>query len=168
MRIRFFLFAMMISSCFSVLRAQHLPIYYGNSEISGFGSFNSGRTEANFRYGRYIADTTQMGFYVDYQDSSFYTRTALGALFIRSFDTPTYFIPYVGAGIGYGALERGTLIDNSGIELQVFIGIRYFISSDVSLNTEFHAGVSSDDTYLDNRKAESLDMGFRIGLSYSW
>ena len=168
MRLRPVLFAMMMATCFTVINAQHLPIYYGNSEISTMGYFNQGRIEVNFRFGHYIADTTQMGFYVDFQDSSFYTRTALGALFIKSFDTPTYIIPYVGAGLGYGNLERGPVSDKSGVELHFLLGFRYFLSEEVSLNSEFHAGVSSDDTFLDNSKAESLDLGFRIGLSYSW
>lgn len=167
MNVRLNLCLLLTIASFSIANAQHLPIYSGNSEISTAGLFDAGRTEFSFRYGRYIDHLVQMGFYVNFEDSSFYTRTALGALFTRSFDTPTYLIPYVGAGLGYGQIERGGE-DNTGIELTFLLGLRYFISNNVSLNGEFHAGVSSDDTFLDNAEVDSVGMGFRFGLSYSW
>lgn len=167
MKLRFILFSLIFVSAASVLKAQHLPIYHRNSEISGLGYFNQGRAELNLRYGHYIDDFVQMGFYVDFQDSSFYTRTGLGALFIRSFDTPTYVIPYVGAGLGYGNLDRGSA-GKSGVELSVLVGLRYFIANNVSLNSELHAAISTDDSFVDNSKAESMNMGIRFGLAYSW
>jgi len=167
MKTRFTLFLLAFASLLVTARAQHLPIYFGHSEISGSGTFHGGRSEVSFRYGRYIENLVQMGFYVDFLDSSFYTRTAMGALFLRSFDTPTYLIPYVGAGLGYGQFERGE-IDASGVELSFLVGLRYFMTNNVSLNGEFFVGVSSDDTFLDNSQSDSLEMGFRFGLGYSW
>lgn len=156
-----------VVSVFSRVHAQHLPIYFGNSEISGSASFNSGRYDLNFRFAQYIQDLTQAGMYFEFQDNSFYTRTAIGAVFTRSFDTPTYFIPYVGATLGFGSLERGGE-DNSGIELAFLVGVRYFLTNNMSLNSELHIGVSSDDTFLDGSGADSLGTGVRFGLSYSW
>ncbi|MCC5844219.1 MAG: hypothetical protein JJU05_08215 [Verrucomicrobia bacterium] len=167
MNTRFTILLLALASFFVTARAQHLPIYYGHSEISGAGNFHGGRSEFSFRYGRYIENLVQMGFYADYLDSSFYSRTAMGALFIRSFDTPSYLIPYVGAGLGYGQFERGD-IDASGIELSFLLGLRYFMTNNVSLNGEFHVGVSSDDTFLDGSDLDSIGMGFRFGLGYSW
>jgi hypothetical protein len=167
MKTRITILLLAFASLWGMARAQHLPIYYGHSEISGAGTFHGGRSEVAFRYGRYIENLVQMGFYAEFLDSSFYTRTAIGALFLRSFDTPTYLIPYVGAGIGYGHFERGE-IDASGVELSLLVGLRYFMTNNVSLNGEFHIGVSSDDTFLDNAQSDSLGMGFRFGLGYSW
>lgn len=150
------------------LHAQHLPIYAGNSEVSGLGAFNQGRAEISFRYGHYFADTVQLGFYAEFEDSSFYTRTALGALFIKSFDTPTYLIPYLGAGLGYGNLDRSGADAESGVELAVMLGLRYFLSNNVSINTEFHVGVGSSDSLLEDGDPESMSTGIRIGLAYAW
>lgn len=167
MKNRFMLYLFLAASLFTVARAQHLPIYYGNTEISTAGTFHGGRVEVAFRYARYIDNLVQVGFYTDYLDSSFYTRLAVGGIVLRSFDTPTYFIPYVGAGLGYGQFERGA-IDTNGVELFALLGLRYFLNDQVSLNGEYFVGVSSDDTFLDNSTADSFGMGFRFGLAYSW
>jgi hypothetical protein len=150
-----------------IASAQYLPIYDGNNELLLLGGWNQSSTDVNIRYGRYIADTFQMGFYGEFADSSFYTRTGFGAVFIKSFDTPVYLIPYLGTTLGYGQLKRGPA-DESGIELQLLVGFRYFLSDSVSLNTEFNIGVSSADSFLDNSTPESMDMGVRVGFGYSW
>jgi opacity protein-like surface antigen len=167
MKLRFFFLLFSFAAFGSLLRAQHLPIYAGHSEMSTSGFYNQGRLSLNVRFGHYVENLIQVGVYADFHDSSFYTRFGAGGFILRNFDTPSYLIPYVGASLGYGQIERLSE-DNNGVELQFLAGIRYFISDNVSINTEFHAGVSSDDTFLDDNEVDSIDLGVRFGLSFSW
>lgn len=157
-----------LSMLVSTLSAQVLKLNRGDMEIAFHGQFDPGVTAINLRFGTFAADYLQIGTNVDYQDSNFAERMAFNLYVIRLLETRRYILPYVGASLGYGSLDITGGRSESGAELQVLTGIKYYLADNVSLNTELHFGASSGRTYLGDRKITSNEVGLRIGLAYLW
>lgn len=164
------------SSCLFVLlslapvfaSAQVLKLNKGDFEVAGSGVINRSTVGFALRGGAFVVDYLQVGVFADWEDNNYTTRSALGVYFIHLFETRTYLLPYAGASLGFGSLDFDFGDSESGVELQFLAGLKYYIADNVSLNTELNVGVSSSDTFMGDRKAESTDIGIRIGISYLW
>jgi opacity protein-like surface antigen len=148
--------------------AQFVMLNQGDLEASGSAGFNSTETTLQTRLGYFVYDYVQVGVQFSWADNDFATRTHFAVYSYQMFETDTYFLPYVGGGLGYGALDTDAGGSESGIELMFLAGVKYYISDNVSLNAEFAAAASSADTYLDDDGATSTEVGIRVGLSYLW
>jgi opacity protein-like surface antigen len=161
----------LFSLCFMLpllASAQRLKVNAGDYEVSGSGVFNSAQLGADVRLGTFIDNYLQAGGQFGWHDSDFATRTKFGAYGLYLYETRTYLLPFVGAGLGFGSLDLDGGSSKSGIELDFFFGLKYFLADNVSLNTEVNLGLSTDKTYLRDDKAESSDVSIRVGISYLW
>lgn len=150
------------------VQAQNLKIFQGDYEINGSAQLSQAALGGEFSLGTFIQDYLQVGGDAAFFDSDFYTRYSIGAYVSLLFDTGTYWLPYVGSGLKLAALEPVFLEKETGIELEIFGGVKYFLADNVSLNTEIRLGVSSADTYLENDEYANTDYRVNIGLSYYW
>lgn len=105
---------------------------------------------------------------VGYTDTEFTSQTEIGLYLIRYFETNTYTIPYLGIGLGYGALssDANDEVDFSGATFAIITGIRYYISDNVAINTELRGVYGSDEIFIDG--TESTDSDFRIGIGFTY
>ncbi|WFB36004.1 hypothetical protein P3T73_17770 [Kiritimatiellota bacterium B12222] len=150
------------------LSAQDLNIFKGNFEVTGQGYLNQGSFGGDVRFGSFIADYVQIGVDLSYEDNDVFNRFSLGAYVNRLFETNTYLIPYVGVGLAMGSLDPEFVEGNSGVDIALFMGVKYFISENVSLNTELDFAYSTSETFVKDGEATDSDYGLTIGLSYYW
>jgi opacity protein-like surface antigen len=148
--------------------AQRLKIAQGDFEVAGSAVFDSSQIGAKMRFGTFAANYFQLGGEFEWLDTDYATRTGIGMYFIRLYETNAYLLPYFGVGLGLGTLEYDDSSDESGMELSFLLGLKYFLSDNVSLNTEFSFGMSSADTYMGSDEPDSTQASVRIGLSYFW
>lgn len=148
--------------------AQILKLNQGDMEASGSGSFNSQEVGISSRVGYFVRDYVQVGVDIDWASSDFADRVSLGLYGLYLYETQSYWLPYYGAGLGYGSVDIDGLSSESGLELTLFAGLKYYLTDNVSLNTELYVGASTGDTYLSDDELESTDVGLTIGLSYFW
>jgi opacity protein-like surface antigen len=140
----------------------------GDLEASGSAWFNQAELGFETRLGLFVQDYVQAGGTVEWVDSDFATRTRLGIYSYRIFETRGYWLPYVGAGLGYGSVDFDGGSSESGLELSLLSGIKYYIADNVCLNTEMVFGVSTADTYIGDNELDSTQIGLTVGLSYLW
>ncbi len=148
--------------------AQRLNVYKGDYEVAGSGSFDLAQLGMDLRFGAFIRNYLQIGGNVEWLDTDSLTRSYFGGYALHLYETRTYLLPYIGAGLGLGSLEADSGFSESGLELSFFFGMKYFLTDNVAVNTEVRLGLSSADTYLSDDRAESNDIAVRIGLSYLW
>jgi len=138
----------------------------GDMEVSGSAGFTDYEIATQARLGIFIQDYTQVGVKLDWSDTDFATRTRLAFFGYYLFETREYWLPYVGSSLGYANVDADVGGSESGMELTLFTGIKYYLADNVSLNTEVGFGFSSGDTYLTNDGSESSEISLRIGFSY--
>lgn len=157
---------------FSVLpvlaHSQVLKLNQGDFEVAGSAVIDRAEIGFNARVGTFIMDYIQVGGNVQWIDSNFATRTGLNLYGIRLYETGTYFLPYAGASLGFGSLDFDFGGSNNGLELHAIGGVKYYLADNVSLNTELSLGVSTDDTFLGDKKTESTEVALRVGISFFW
>lgn len=150
------------------VQAQDLQIKQGDHEFNGSANFNQAAFGGNFRMGIFFTDGLQLGGEVNYFDSDFYIRYSAGAFVSMHFDNGSYWIPYIGSGLHLAALEPVFLEKETGVEFEIFGGVKYFLADNVSVNTELRLGYSSANTYLEDNEYTDTDYRLNIGLSYYW
>lgn len=149
--------------------AQVLKLNQGHMEASGSGWFNSREMGFSSRVGYFVQDYLQVGVQADWASSDFIDRVSLGVYGFYLYETSSYLLPYYGGGLGYGSVDIDGLAESeSGVELTLFAGLKYYLADNVTLNTELYVGASTGDTYISDDDLESTDIGLTIGLSYLW
>lgn len=146
--------------------SQRLKLNKGDMEVTGSAGFTDAEFSTQARLGVFVQDLTSLGVMLDWSDNDFATRTRFSFYGYQMFETRDYWLPYVGAGIGYASIDADAGGSESGMELTLFSGIKYYLADNVSLNIEFAFGLSSGDTYLTDDGTESTEISLRIGLSY--
>lgn len=152
------------------LPAQRLKLNKGDFEVSGSALFNSGELGGEIRFGAFPADYIQGGIELEYHETDLASRTGISFYGIYLFETRMYLIPYAGGKLGFGSLDvevEGGESD-SGAELSLLVGLKYYFADNVSLNTELTFGVGTGDTFLSDDEVNSTDVGLRVGLAYTW
>lgn len=150
------------------LHAQQLKINKGDFEVSGSGQLNQSQLGGDIRFGSYVMDYLQVGADLTYLDTDLFTHFSLGAYVIYLFETQTYFLPYVGSKLALSSLEPATGSGDSGMDLSLLGGVKYFFADNVSLNTEVYVGYASAKTFIKDNKASDTDLGLTLGISYCW
>jgi len=163
---RTILIPLILTSFLSTLSAQVLKLNRGDIELAGFGQFDAGNKTLELRLGTFAEDYRQIGTNIVYQDSNFAERISFSLYVLQLFETRTYFLPYVGAALGFGTLDISGGSDKSGAEFYLIGGLKYYMSDNVSLNSELHYGFGSSETFLGDRKLESSEISLRIGIGY--
>jgi opacity protein-like surface antigen len=167
MRSRFTLFfsVLFISS---IAFSQQIRINKGDFDATGSAELSQAELGLDLRWGAFIADYRQLGIQVGYADTDLLTQMGLGAYYLQFFETNTYALPYVGGGLGFNSLSPDFGSDTSGLAVSLILGVRYYFSSSVALNTEFRVAWSSDDTFIDDTEATDSDFRLGVGLTYLW
>jgi hypothetical protein len=150
------------------IQAQELKILQGNNEFSGSAAVNQGAFGGELKMGTFLLDHLLLGGKADYYDSDYYVRYSAGVYMNYLFETGSYWIPYVGAGLDLGALEPVFLEKETGVEFELYFGLKYFLAPNVSLNTELKLGYSSANTYLESNEYTDTEYHLGVGLSYYW
>lgn len=148
--------------------AQNLKLNRGDFEASGSAWLDQAELGFSTRFGMFVHDYLQAGVDVTWADSDFATRTRLGIYSFRIVETRSYWLPYFGGGLGYGSVDIDGLDSESGVELTLFGGVKYYLADNVSLNSELAFGLSTGDTYISDDDLESTRIGLTVGISYLW
>jgi opacity protein-like surface antigen len=151
-----------------VLPAQNLKLNQGNGEATFSAKYDQAEMGLETRLGVFVQDYLQAGGYLAWADSDFATRTRFGIYSYRLLETRGYWLPYFGAGLGYGSVDLDRASSESGIELTLLTGIKYYLADNVALNTELAFGVSTGDTYISDDDLESTQIALTLGISYLW
>ena len=162
------LLLMLVSVLPVLAHSQVVKLNEGDYEVSGSAILNRSEVGFNARIGTFVMDYIQVGVNAQWIDTNFATRTGLNIYGIRLFETGTYFLPYAGGSLGFGSLDFDFGSSGSGLELQAIGGVKYYLTDNVSLNTELTLGVSTDDTFLGDKETESTEIAIRVGISYLW
>lgn len=153
---------------FCTIHAQDLKLQKGDFEVAGSASLNQAQLDGNLRFGAFVMDYVQWGIDLGYQDNDLLNRFSLGTYVYWMYETQTYVLPYVGAGISLSSLDVDGGESDSGVDFSLFFGFKYYVAYNVSLNTEFKVAYGSASTFIDDNKSSSSDYGIRVGLSYYW
>ena len=153
--------------------AQKLPVTKGSFETAIAGHVDpdgpAGTEVAlDLRFGAFVKNYNQLGIDFGWERYGDISRGGLGVFGHHLFETKTYLLPYVGFEVGYGSAEPKNGSKDSGFELGLASGLKYFLSDHVSLNTELSASVSSGDTFLGEDGTENADVKLTFGLSFLW
>lgn len=151
-----------------VLPAQQLKIHKGDFEVATSAMLSRAELSGNIRLGAFVQDYVQIGLALGYQDTDFYSRGSFGAFALSLVETRTYFLPYYGGGLYYSTLDSPMGDSFSGLDFRIFGGVKYYVTDNVSLNTELGVGYSTDDTYIEGSKTTQSDISLRVGISYFW
>lgn len=163
---RLFLF---ISMFFALsLPAQQLKVYKGDFEIATAVMMSRAELAGQVRFGAFVMDYLQIGLELGYQDTDFFSQGSFGVYGLTLVETRTYLLPYYGGGLYFSTLDPPVGDSFSGLDFRIFGGVKYFISDNVSLNTEVTLGYSTDDTYIKSTETTSSDISLRVGISYLW
>lgn len=114
---RFFL-PLALLAMLGFAHAQNLKLEKGDIEVAGSARWDRSTVGFDVRLGTFVDHYIQAGVYGDWMDNNYATRTGLGIYFIHLYETRTYFLPYLGASIGFGSLDFNFGDSNSGAELQ--------------------------------------------------
>lgn len=167
MRTRFTLFALCLFVT-AVASAQQIKVNKGHFDATGSAVLSPGVIGLDARFGAFVRDYRQVGFELGYNDTDPLSQTSIGAYYLHFIETNTYTLPYVGGGLGYNGLDADSGSDASGYALSLILGIRYYLTSSVALNTEFRAAWSSDETFIDGDEPSDTDFRLGVGLTYLW
>ena len=167
---RLILFCSLCLFCSTAAFAQQIKLNQGDQDITFSAAFNSGELGADLRWGRFFQDYFQYGVEIGYADDDFVSQTGIGLYLLRYFETNTYTIPYLGVGLGYGALssDANDEVDFSGGAFALIFGIRYYIADNVAINTELRGAAGTDDIFIDGSEGADSDFSLNIGFTYLW
>ncbi len=152
----------------TTLPAQQVMLNKGTFEVGGSAQLDSDVLAASARFGAFVKDYLQVGIKLDLADSARATRVGLSAYGIHLFETNTYVLPYVGGSLGFATLDSGVGSSETGAEIALLGGLKYYMADNASLNTELSIGFGSGDTFLDDRRGDSSKVLLTIGLGFHW
>ena len=96
----------------------------------------------------------------------------LGAFAEYNFVLEAPVIPYIGAALSYGTTEveiaNQAKMDESAAIGSFNVGIKYFITDDVALDTDFVFRIASSEVFPEDDKISDTDIQWRIGLRFFW
>jgi opacity protein-like surface antigen len=130
------------------------PETYGGSE------FKVGLT-----YGYVLQDNIEVGGRMYYEDNDDLSMFSLGGFGEYSFELESDAMPYVGLELSFISSDTG-LENNGAVALAAYIGVRYFLTSDVAIGAQFRGTAATDDVFASDGGAESTDIAVIFGMSY--
>lgn len=151
-----------------ITQAQEIKVNKGDLDTTFSATVDRGELGGDLRFGAFVSDYLQLGLEGGIQDTDFITQYDMGLYLIRFFETRTYMLPYVGLGMGFASLEGSTGESESGAAFSLILGLRYYLTDNVALNTEFRSAWASGEAFIDGNSASDSSFGLGIGLSYLW
>ena len=153
----------------SAERLEPGTVEIGGSMLYDFESSVGKDLELSLLGGTYVAYGWLVGGEAHYGDNDLYTRYALMAMVERSFDfgsadTMSPFVPYVGAGLGFGHSSVNGGDDATAAVLSGKLGIKLMLTGDLAVDLGLYADFATDDIYGDKDGMTDKDFTIRLGL----
>jgi hypothetical protein len=123
--------------------------------------------------GYFWIDYLEFGGLIGLFDNDAVKAYELGAFAEYNFVLETPVIPYIGAALSYGSTEvqigdTAPKLDESAAIGSFNVGIKYFITDDVALDTDFIFRIASSDVFPEDNEVTDTDIQWRIGLRFFW
>jgi hypothetical protein len=140
--------------------------------FSGLIDFTSvARTHVDFALslGYFVADYAEVGLRANVEDDDFTSRWAIGAYGEYNFEIGSPLFPYVGAGLNISGADLKVTQDadnNSGVELDLRLGSKYFLLEDLAVDAAISLRVASTELYADDTEADTSDWRMLFALRY--
>jgi len=155
-------------------QSQDIQLTRGTMEIIANGSididsFVGTDIELELGMGRFVQDYIELGGLVDFRDSDIITSYGVKGFGEYNYDTLTYWIPYVGASLGYEFIESDNAgLDDSGVTVGLHGGVKYFFPGHNNLAWTGQASLDygTADVYDTDDGADAVDFKLTMGLRY--
>lgn len=132
-------------------------------------SYAGADLDVQLGYGWFMAPLVEAGIKAGIEDNDIIGAWNVALFAEYNYDTGRYWIPYGGFDFGYRALESDRVdIDESGVELGLYIGLKYLFpgAENISWFGQVGVGLSTDEIYDTEDGSEDSDVQLRMGLRY--
>jgi hypothetical protein len=130
----------------------------------------AGGTELNIGvgFGYFVQDNIELGAEGLYQDNGILTTTGLAGFGEYNFDLGTPLVPFVGAKLGWfnANFDSRHLKDQSAVVVECNGGAKYYLAENVALSAQLNVKCASEDIFLNDDKAESVDVNVTLGMRF--
>jgi len=122
--------------------------------------------------GYFWIDYLEFGGLIGISDNDVVSAYELGAFAEYNFVLEAPVIPYIGVALSYGSTEmqlKNTPKKDASAAIGSFnIGIKYFITEDVALDSDIIFRIASSEVFPEDNTSSDIDVQWRIGLRFFW
>jgi hypothetical protein len=131
-----------------------------------FQSVDGTTFTGELKLGTFIEYGLEVGGLIKILESDSASLLGVAAFTEYNFYTETVWVPFVGASLGLTNAEIKRSTDDTALVLGLVGGVKVFLAENVALSGQLGFDFASEDIYLDDEDADSVDYNLTLGLRF--